>query len=124
MQTTDLLKTRNGRFLTFGLLYVSQGIPQGFTGVAMIAYMRQQGMSLDQIGLFGAALVLPWAFKWVWAPLIDVIPLDEGRRAFSRHRREPPSYGLALWASIGWPHFEQSGCALGRRACQTFLWHD
>ncbi len=70
MPTADLLKTRNGRFLTFGLLYISQGIPQGFTGVAMIAYMRKEGMPIDQIGLFGAALALPWAFKWVWAPLV------------------------------------------------------
>lgn len=84
MPTADLLKTRNGRFLTFGLLYISQGIPQGFTGVAMIAYMRKEGMPIDQIGLFGAALALPWAFKWVWAPLVDLIKLNRfgGRKAW------------------------------------------
>jgi len=80
----NLLDTRNGRFLTFGLLYVSEGIPYGFTSVAMVAFMRQQGMSLEAIGAFSAALFLPWAFKWAWAPLIDLIRLDRwgGRRAW------------------------------------------
>jgi len=80
----NLLETRNGRFLTFGLLYVSEGVPYGFTSVAMVAFMRQQGVSLETIGAFSAALFLPWAFKWVWAPLIDLIQLDRwgGRRAW------------------------------------------
>ena len=80
----NLLDTRNGRFLTFGLLYVSEGIPYGFTSVAMVAFMRQQGMSLEAIGAFSAALFLPWAFKWAWAPLVDLVRLDRwgGRRAW------------------------------------------
>jgi PAT family beta-lactamase induction signal transducer AmpG len=80
----NLLDTRNGRFLTFGLLYVSEGIPYGFTSVAMVAFMRQHGIGLDVIGAFSAALFLPWAFKWAWAPLIDLIRLDRwgGRRAW------------------------------------------
>jgi PAT family beta-lactamase induction signal transducer AmpG len=80
----NLLSTRNGRFLTFGILYISEGIPYGFTSVAMVAFMRQQGVSLELIGTFVAALFLPWAFKWAWAPLIDLIRLDRlgGRRAW------------------------------------------
>jgi PAT family beta-lactamase induction signal transducer AmpG len=80
----NLLDTRNGRFLTFGLLYVSEGIPYGFTSVAMVAFMRQHGVSLEAIGAFSAALFLPWAFKWAWAPLVDLIRLDRwgGRRAW------------------------------------------
>jgi PAT family beta-lactamase induction signal transducer AmpG len=80
----SLLATRNGRFLTFGLLYISEGIPYGFTSVAMVAFMRQQGVSLEAIGAFVAALFLPWSFKWAWAPLIDLIKLHRlgGRRAW------------------------------------------
>ena len=80
----NLLGTRNGRFLTFGLLCVSEGIPYGFTSVAMVAFMRQHGVSLEVIGAFSAALFLPWAFKWAWAPLIDLVRLDRwgGRRAW------------------------------------------
>jgi PAT family beta-lactamase induction signal transducer AmpG len=84
LNSRNLLATRNGRSLTFGLLYISEGIPYGFTSVAMVAFMRQQGVSLELIGTFMAALFLPWAFKWAWAPLIDLIRLDRlgGRRAW------------------------------------------
>jgi PAT family beta-lactamase induction signal transducer AmpG len=84
LNSRNLLATRNGRFLTFALLYISEGIPYGFTSVAMVAFMRQQGVSLELIGTFMAALFLPWAFKWAWAPLIDLIRLDRlgGRRAW------------------------------------------
>jgi len=80
----NLLDSRNGRFLTFGLLYVSEGIPYGFTSVAMVAFMRQQGVSLALIGTFVAALFLPWAFKWAWAPIIDLVKLHRwgGRKAW------------------------------------------
>ena len=84
MPRNNLLDTRNGRFLTFGLLYISEGIPYGFTSVAMVAFMRQHGISLEAIGAFTAAMFVPWAFKWAWAPLIDLIRLDRlgGRRAW------------------------------------------
>jgi len=84
MKPKNLLATRQGRFLTFSLLYISEGIPYGFTSVAMVTFMRQQGVSLESIGAFVAALFLPWAFKWAWAPLIDLIKLDHlgGRRAW------------------------------------------
>jgi PAT family beta-lactamase induction signal transducer AmpG len=84
LSTKNLLGTRNGRFLTFGLLYVSEGIPYGFTSIAMVAFMRQHGVSLDLIGTFVAALFMPWAFKWAWAPLVDLIKLHRwgGRRAW------------------------------------------
>jgi len=80
----NLLDTTNGRFLTFGILYISEGIPFGFTSVAMVAFMRQQGIPLDQIGAFAGAMFLPWAFKWAWAPLIDLIKLPRlgGRKAW------------------------------------------
>ena len=84
MRPRNLLATKNGRFLTFGILYISEGIPYGFTSIAMVAFMRQQGVSLELIGAFVGALFLPWAFKWAWAPLIDLIKLDRlgGRRAW------------------------------------------
>jgi PAT family beta-lactamase induction signal transducer AmpG len=84
MKPGNLLDSRNGRFLTFGLLYVSEGIPYGFTSMAMVAFMRQQGVSLALIGTFVAALFLPWAFKWAWAPIIDLVKLHRlgGRKAW------------------------------------------
>ena len=53
-------------------MYISEGIPYGFTSTAIVAYLRGLGMPLDDIGLLVAALFLPWAFKWAWAPLVDI----------------------------------------------------
>ncbi|MDH3429936.1 MAG: MFS transporter [Gammaproteobacteria bacterium] len=84
MGAKNLLSTTKGRFLTFGLLYISEGIPYGFTSTAMVAFMRTEGLSLSQIGTFVAALFLPWAFKWAWAPVIDLVKLGRfgGRKAW------------------------------------------
>ena len=84
MAAKNLLDSRNGRLTSFGLLYVSEGIPYGFTSVAMVAFMRTAGLSLEQIGMFVAALFLPWSFKFAWAPLIDLIKLNRigGRKAW------------------------------------------
>ena len=83
-RTSNLLDTRKGRFIAFGLLYVSEGIPYGFSSTALVAFMRQQDLSLTQIGTFVAALFIPWAFKWAWAPVVDVVKLNRfgGRRAW------------------------------------------
>ncbi|KFE72430.1 MFS transporter [Hyalangium minutum] len=51
-------------------LYLSQGLPYGFFTQALPALLRKQGMSLPNIGLT-YLLLLPWALKFVWAPLMD-----------------------------------------------------
>jgi len=84
LRSKNLLETTRGRFLTFGLLYISEGIPYGFTTTAMVAFMRTEGLSLTQIGAFVAALFLPWSFKWIWTPLIDLVKVRRlgGRKAW------------------------------------------
>lgn len=84
MRKTNLLDSRRGRLSAFGILYISEGIPYGFTSTAMVAFMRIEGLSLEQIGLFVAALFIPWSFKWAWAPLIDIVQLRRigGRKAW------------------------------------------
>ena len=83
-QHTNLLDSKYGRLFTFGLLYVCEGVPLGFAAVAMAAYMRRQGMDVAQVGAFVGAFYLPWAFKWAWAPLVDLITLNRfgGRKAW------------------------------------------
>jgi len=51
-------------------LYLSQGLPYGFFTQALPALLRKQGMSLPDIGLT-YLLALPWALKFIWAPLMD-----------------------------------------------------
>ena len=57
-------------FLLLALLYFAQGLPSGLIAKALPALLRDQGVSLSLIG-FTSALALPWALKFLWAPLID-----------------------------------------------------
>ena len=60
-------------YAKFGILaglYFSQGLPFGFFREALPALMRQREATLPQIGL-ASLLTLPWALKFLWAPLVD-----------------------------------------------------
>jgi MFS family permease len=77
----DLLASRNGRLATFFLLYLTEGIPLGFTATAIATQMRRQGVGVEAIGAFVASLYLPWALKWIAGPFVDVFASDRlGRR--------------------------------------------
>jgi predicted MFS family arabinose efflux permease len=62
-------------------LYLSQGLPYGFFTQALPALMRQEGVSLEHIGLANL-LALPWAIKFLYAPLVDHF----GSERFGRRR--------------------------------------
>src|SRR5262245_16669426 len=51
-------------------LYLSQGLPFGFFTQALPVLMREQGLSLPDIGLANL-LAIPWVLKFAWAPLVD-----------------------------------------------------
>jgi PAT family beta-lactamase induction signal transducer AmpG len=51
-------------------LYAAQGLPFGFFNLALPVLMREAGWSLTAIGLL-QLLALPWALKFLWAPLVD-----------------------------------------------------
>ena len=77
----NLLATRRGRLAAFFLLYLTEGIPSGFTGTAIATQMRRQGLEPGAIGAFVAALWIPWAVKWAFGPIVDVISSERwGRR--------------------------------------------
>ena len=69
----DPLATRRRRLTTFFLLYVSEGIPLGFTGTLLATQMRRHGLDPAAIGAFVGSLYLPWAFKWAFGPIVDTI---------------------------------------------------
>ncbi len=58
------------KLLLLAGLYFSQGLPYGFFTQALPAWLRQQGVSLEHIGLT-SLLAVPWAAKLLWAPLVD-----------------------------------------------------
>lgn len=51
-------------------LYLSQGLPFGFFSQALPTLMRERGLSVESIGIANL-LALPWALKFLWAPLMD-----------------------------------------------------
>ncbi len=73
MLPKNVLKTKRGRLLAFSLLYLSEGIPFGFSAIALATHLRMSGVGLTEIGLFTASLYAPWGFKWAWAPLVDLV---------------------------------------------------
>ena len=58
------------KFLVFGCLYLAQGVPHGFVQQTAPAILRERGYSLKTISMLGI-FFLPWAFKFLWAPLAD-----------------------------------------------------
>ena len=73
MLPKNILQTKNGRLLAFSLLYLSEGIPFGFSAIALATHLRMSGVGLTEIGVFTASLYAPWGFKWAWAPLVDLV---------------------------------------------------
>ena len=75
------------KWLALISLYLVQGLPHGFFGQAMPVLLREQGVDLKHIGLM-ALVALPWALKFLWAPMLDRFTLfprhwpDEFRRSW------------------------------------------
>lgn len=81
MRMPDLLSTKAGRLTAFFFLYLTEGIPLGFTATAVATQMRRQGLGPAEIGAFVGSLYLPWAFKWAVGPIVDVFSSERfGRR--------------------------------------------
>jgi PAT family beta-lactamase induction signal transducer AmpG len=69
----NLLATPRGRRLLFGLLYFSEGAPVGYIWWALPTRLRVAGIAIEEITALTSLLVLPWIFKFVWAPLVDAL---------------------------------------------------
>lgn len=63
-------------------LYFAQGLPYGFFVQAVPVFLRKENLSLSVIGA-SYLLLLPWALKFLWAPLSDSQTHSKfGRRKF------------------------------------------
>lgn len=67
------LASRWGRLMAFFFLYVTEGIPLGFTSTAMAVHLSKSGLSDLQVGLFTGWLYVPWSFKWIVGPVVDLV---------------------------------------------------
>ncbi|MBL8856940.1 MAG: MFS transporter [Planctomycetes bacterium] len=68
----DFSRERTRRRLAFAGLYLCEGAPIGFLWWALPTILRERGAPASEIGSLSAWLVLAWAFKFLWAPLIDL----------------------------------------------------
>lgn len=69
------------RYLTFIVLYFSQGIPEGITIFAIPAWMAMNGKSAGEIATYGAVIIIPFSLKILLAPIMERYTfLPMGRR--------------------------------------------
>lgn len=68
----NLLATPRGRLLAFFALYITEGIPLGLAAKTLANELRTQGVGPAEVGAFVGLIYLPWAFKWMAGPLVDV----------------------------------------------------
>jgi MFS transporter, PAT family, beta-lactamase induction signal transducer AmpG len=66
-----LSDNRTLRLTTLCVLYVSQGLPDGFVRTGLKTYLIANGATLAEVSHVITLLSWPWAIKWVWGPVID-----------------------------------------------------
>lgn len=81
-------------------LYFAQGLPFGFFTQTLPVVLREQGVSLAEIG-FSSLLALPWALKFLIAPLVDrTLGSRLGRRRSWILPLQAASILLMVWLSF------------------------
>ncbi len=68
----NLLERKYGRWLIAFAFYFAEGAPIGFIWWALPTILKMEGIKIDTITAITAILTLPWVFKFLWAPLIDI----------------------------------------------------
>ncbi|KIX15802.1 MFS transporter [Dethiosulfatarculus sandiegensis] len=67
----------NGKYTVLAGLYLAQTLPGHFFTNAFPVILRQEGASLQTIGLL-QIMALPWVLKFLWAPLVDRLAAKGG----------------------------------------------
>lgn len=62
--------------LIFFLLYFSEGAPIGFIWWALPAILTKQGFSITETATISSIATIPWTFKFILGPIIDLISLN------------------------------------------------
>ena len=66
-----LAERKTLRLFVLSTLYVAQGIPYGVVTVTLAGWLAGRGGTEAEVGKLISFSMLPWAFKWLWAPLVD-----------------------------------------------------
>ncbi|MCP3695383.1 MAG: MFS transporter, partial [Planctomycetaceae bacterium] len=76
-----LVESRSKRLTILCALYIAQGIPWGFMDITLVNYLIDSGITVGEAAKVASFILLPWAFKLIWAPLIDTVTIRSmGRR--------------------------------------------
>ncbi len=89
------------RMLVIGLLGFSSGLPLLLTGATLAIWMKEQGISNTAIGLF-VLVGLPYNLKFLWAPVIDHMPIPYLTRLLGRRRSWTLVIQLCLMGAVLW----------------------
>jgi len=73
------------RLLIIGLLGFSSAIPLFLTSSTLAIWLAEKGVSYKAVGLFGL-VSFPYALRFLWAPLVDRMPIPYFTRRFGRRR--------------------------------------
>lgn len=87
------------RLLLILILGFASGLPLLLTASTLTIRLREAGVDLGSIGLF-SLVGLPYALKFLWAPLLDRLPLPWLTRRMGRRRGWMMALHLALIAAI------------------------
>lgn len=67
------LDSTRGRYLLFAALYFSEGAPIGYIWWTLPTKLRASDIPLDRITTLTAFVAIPWALKFLWAPIVDAL---------------------------------------------------
>lgn len=87
------------RIFVFFLLGFSCGLPRGLIGSSLILWMSDSNISLTVIGFFSLVL-LPYNFKFLWAPLVDRVRLPLLAKKIGEKRAWLLCFQIALIFSV------------------------
>lgn len=110
----------NRRMLTLLALGFSSGLPAPLVFSNLSIWLRDEGVSRTDIGLFALAAT-PYAINFLWAPLIDHLRLPWLTDRFGRRRGWALATQIALIGAILWMSYSTPAQHLWMMAVATLL---
>lgn len=59
------------KYFVLASLYIVQSVPLAFLKTGFQAFLRDEQVAYDSIGWLISLLLMPWVFKFLWAPAVD-----------------------------------------------------
>ena len=102
--TASLASLGNPRVIAMLFLGLSAGLPILLIFSSLSLWLREAGLSRSSVTMFSWA-ALGYSFKFVWAPLIDRLPVPVLTKAMGRRRAWILVSQIAIIVAISWMAF-------------------